>query len=572
MFTTVAGDKPTLPVVAFQVFTMQVYDEFIQLLKKVSPYQARQLPVDKDEIMRTRSIIKLMQDIKHIFHSDHLIAERMHEELQKSKKFTMHMEKYHMLSSLITMYQDKSNSRYLNFYGPARTVTTVPYYRILNLKEESSEDRQQVDIKGKAVFIGLSQLSPVDQKESFYTVYSESHGLDLSGIEIVATAFANLIEDLSVQPVNFRVYLTIIFFWGVGLGVICKRFSTSVSFYIIAGLVTAYLIFTVSQFKNNAVWYPIITTLIFQPVLAIFGGLLWNYIDVKKERQNIRKALGFYLPNEIADQLSKNIENIHSSHQIVFGICLSTDAEQYSSLAETMDPKELGSFMNRYYETIFKPIKQHGGIVSDVIGDSVLAIWISAYPESVLKQKACTAALEISREILKFNQESVNFKLPTRIGLHSGHILMGNIGAIDHYEYRPVGDIVNTATRIEGLNKHLKTQILVTKEVINNLDGFLTREIGEFKLAGKTKPVMIHELVCRLEEANEQQRRAYVVFTVALELFRRRSWDEAVEEFQETIDILGSDGPSDFYIKLCRQNKELIPGALWDGVIQMEKK
>jgi adenylate cyclase len=572
MFTTVAGDKPTLPVVAFQLFTMQVYDEFIQLLEKVSPHQARQLPVDKDEIMKTRSIVKLMQDIKHIFQSDRLIAERMREELQKSKRLMMQREKYHMISSLITMYQNNSNSQYLNFYGPARTIATIPYYKILNLKEKSSEDRQQFDIKGKAVFIGLSQLSPIDQRESFYTVYSESHGLDLSGIEIVATAFANLIEDMPVQPVNFRAYLAVIFFWGVVLGIICKRISSSAAFFSIIGLITVYMILAVFQFKNYGVWYPVITTIFVQPVLAIFAGLGWNYIEVRQERQNIRKALGFYLPDNIADQLSTNIESFHSSHQIVFGICLSTDAEQYSSLSETLEPKELGSFMNRYYETIFKPIKQHGGIVSDVVGDSVLAIWISAYPESVLKQGACTAALEISREMQKFNQESVNFKLPTRIGLHSGHILMGNIGAIDHYEYRPVGDIVNTATRIEGLNKYLKTQILVTKDVINNLDGFFTREIGEFKLAGKAKPVMIHELVCLLEEANEQQRSAYVFFTVALELFRKRSWDEAIEEFQETINILGSDGPSEFYIKLCKQNKEFDPGELWDGVILMEKK
>jgi adenylate cyclase len=572
MFTTVAGDKPTLPVASFQVFTMQVYDEFLQLLKKADPDQSDTLPHDKNAIINTRGIEKLIRDIRHIFQRKPEIAEKMLEELQKSRTSSTDQKKYQIIRSLIKMYQKNSNSQYINFYGPARTIPTVPYYQILNLKEKSSEHRQQFDIKGKAVFIGLSQFSPVDQKESFYTVYSESRGLDLSGIEIVATAFANMVEDLPVQPVNFRVYLIIIFFWGIGLGIICKRLSTTATFYSIIGLITVYMILAVFQFKHYGVWYPVITTIFVQPVLAIFAGLGWNYIEVKHERQNIRKALGFYLPDNIADQLSKNIENIHSSHQIVFGICLSTDAEQYSSLAETMDPKELGSFMNRYYETIFKPIKQHGGIVSDVIGDSVLAIWISAYPESVLKQKACTAALEILREIQKFNRESVNFKLPTRIGLHSGHILMGNIGAIDHYEYRPVGDIVNTATRIEGLNKYLKTQILVTKEVINNLDGFLTREIGEFKLAGKSKPVIIYELVCRLEEANERQRRAYVVFTVALELFRKRSWDEAIEEFHEAIDILGSDGPSDFYIKLCRHNKELIPGELWDGVIHMEKK
>ena len=139
-----------------------------------------------------------------------------------------------------------------------------------------------------------------------------------------------------------------------------------------------------------------------QPVLALFGGLFWNLFDVKQERANIRKALGFYLPDEIADKLAHNIETIHSSHQSVYGICLSTDAEQYSSLAEALEPKDLGSFMNRYYETIFKPIKQHGGIISDVIGDSMLAIWVSSKPETQLKQKACMAAFDISRAITEF--------------------------------------------------------------------------------------------------------------------------------------------------------------------------
>ena len=572
MFTTVAGDKPTLPVAAFQVSTMEVYGEFLQLLKKADPYRADELPYDKDSIINTRGIEKLIRDIRHIFQREPRIAVKMLEELQKSKTLSTDRQKYQMISSLIKMYLNISQSRYLNFYGPARTIPTVPYYQILKMHEKSIAETQRIDVKGKAVFIGLSQLSPIDQKESFYTVYSESHGLDLSGIEIVATAFANMLEDLSVQPVDFRIYLAIIFIWGIMLGFICKKLSTTAAFYSIFGLSTLYLILAVSQFKNNGLWYPIISPLLIQPVLALFGGLFWNLFDVKQERENIRKALGFYLPDEIADNLAHNIETIHSSHQIVYGICLSTDAEQYSSLAEVLEPKELGSFMNRYYETIFKPIKQHGGVISDVIGDSMLAIWVSSKPEIGLKQKACLAAFDISRAIHYFNMESHSFKLPTRIGLHYGHILIGNIGAVDRYEYRPVGDIVNTATRIEGLNKYLKTQILVTKEVISQLNGFFTREIGNFMLAGKTKPVEIHELICRLEESDERQTKAYSIFAMAVEAFRRKSWDEAIEGFQETIDILGNDGPSAFYIKLCEHHKETVPGELWDGVIQMEKK
>ena len=343
MFTTAAGDKPTLPVTAFQVFMMQVYDDFISLLKKVSPDQASRLPSDRDKIINSGGIERLIRNIRYIFQSEPLVAERMLDELRNSKTLTSDTRKYQLINSLIRMYQTSSYSQYLNFYGPARTITTIPYYEVLRMNGRSPGGIQSSDIKGKAVFVGLSQLSPVDQKESFFTVYSQRQGLDLSGIEIVATAFANLVEDMPVQPIDFRLYLVIIFLWGVSLGFICRSFSTPVSFYSMIVLTTLYMIFAVYQFKHNGTWYPVIGAVFFQPIAAFFGGLLWNYIDVKQERQNIRKALGFYLPDDVADGLTRNVESIHSSHQIVFGICLSTDAEQYSSLAEVLPPKELGS-------------------------------------------------------------------------------------------------------------------------------------------------------------------------------------------------------------------------------------
>ena len=100
-----------------------------------------------------------------------------------------------------------------------------------------------------------------------------------------------------------------------------------------------------------------------------------------------------------------------------------------------------------------------------------------------------------------FNRANRTSQLPTRIGLHTGQMMVGNIGAIDRYEYNPIGDIVNTASRIEGLNRHLGTRILASREVLYGLDEFLTRDLGEFVLAGKSKPVAVYELVCRKEEA-----------------------------------------------------------------------
>ncbi len=136
----------------------------------------------------------------------------------------------------------------------------------------------------------------------------------------------------------------------------------------------------------------------------------------------------------------------------------------------------------------------------------------------------------------------------------------------------PVGDIVNTATRIEGLNKYLGTQILVSEEVIRQLDDFLAREIGTFLLAGKSKPIVVHGLFCPKEDTNEAQQRACAFFAEALMAFRKQSWDEAIERFDRARECFGQDGPSSFYIKLCQEYRANPPGPLWDGTVHMDKK
>jgi len=338
------------------------------------------------------------------------------------------------------------------------------------------------------------------------------------------------------------------------------------------GLSLLYLLFARGQFNATATWYPIVLPLFVQFPLASFGAVLWQYINSNKERQNIRKAFGYYLPTRVVDQLSKNIANIKTSTQVVYGICLSTDAEHYTSLSEAMDPTELGNFMNRYYEAVFGPIKQRAGIVANVLGDSVLAIWVASHADTPLRKEACLAAIEIAEALRQFNESSGPYTLPTRIGLHSGPLLLRHIGAMDHYEYRPVGDIVNTATRIEGLNKYLETQILASEEVIRQLDDLPTREIGTFLLAGKSKPLVVHGLFCPKGKACESQTRACALFAEALMAFRKQSWDEAIEKFEGSRQCFGQDGPSAFYIKLCREHSANPPGSSWDGVVHMGRK
>ncbi|MEJ2231781.1 MAG: adenylate/guanylate cyclase domain-containing protein [Nitrospirales bacterium] len=241
-------------------------------------------------------------------------------------------------------------------------------------------------------------------------------------------------------------------------------------------------------------------------------------------------------------------------------------------MSEKLNPQELSDMLGKYFEALFTPVREHGGLIVDLKGDSILAIWKAPEDDPGLRKQACLAALDIAKSVDRFNLAVAPYSLPTRIGLHAGQFTIGTVGAVDHYEYRPAGDVVNTASRVEGFNKYLGTTIAVTEEVIGGLDGFLTKDLGHFRLKGKAKSLGIHELVSRLEEAEVHQKRASTIFAGALVAFRRQSWDEARGLFAQCVDVLEKDGPSDFYIQLCDQYLEHPPQEDWDEVVTLEKK
>ena len=172
---------------------------------------------------------------------------------------------------------------------------------------------------------------------------------------------------------------------------------------------------------------------------------------------------------------------------------------------------------------------------------SATPCWRSGRRHSQMRRSGIRPALQRSILPVLWNGSSNRpvLQLPTRIGLHAGPMLLGNIGAIDHYEYRAVGDIVNTASRMDGLNKFLGTQILVSAEVLQQLDGFLTRELGTFLLAGKSKPLVVHELLCPLGESTPQQRSLCSLFAEALGAYRAQAWDRPSSNFPSSTRLPG---------------------------------
>ncbi|MDZ4341498.1 MAG: adenylate/guanylate cyclase domain-containing protein [Candidatus Binatia bacterium] len=569
-FQSGAGDSPTFPAVAFQLYTIEVYPDFIRLLERVAPGQTKNFPLDAVGAIKGRSLQRLMRDIRDLFESDPSIESKMLEELDRGYSSTDDGNKHALLKSLIKLYGG-SNRRYVNYYGPPHTVTTIPFYRGLQLGQ-SNESGKLVDVKGKAVFVGLSERILAERKDSFYTVFSQANGVFIGGVEIAATAFLNMLEDRPVNPIGSQHYLLLIVFWGVVIGAICRTSSILLGAASVVLLSVGYFAAAAFQFKTAGTWLPIVIPLFVQAPLGFVAAVLWNYVETNKERQQIRKALAYYVPDEVVDQLAKNIVDIKNSGQMVYGACLFADVAGYTTLSEKMAPQQLSDLMHKYFEATFAPVKQHGGLVVNLKGDSFLAIWKATRMEDGLRRQACLAALDVAKAVQRFNATVEDLNLPTRVGVHSGQIFLGNIGAGDHYEYGPTGDTVNTASHMDGLNKYLGTEVLASDEIVQQLDGLLTREVGKFMLRGKAQPIVVHELLGRAEEADETRKKSLEIFTQGLAAFRRRSWDEAAEHFACAIENSPNDGPAQFYAKLCEEYRINPPGEAWDGVIALEEK
>lgn len=568
-FKPEAGDIPTLPVVALHIFSLDALGRFEDIAAKTG-LKAGDLFLKENGQWPYR-YEGIVSRIRAAWESDPKASARLAEELERSRGSLLSQGDYTKLRALMKVYQGPT-MRYLNFYGPPQTVTTIPYHRVISWASPAAGGHRPIDLKGKAVFVGHSTKNQDYQREGFFTVFSQSTGLDLSGVEIAATGFGNLLEDSAIVPLNGWGTVLVFVVGAMILGLVSMSLPVGLAALAVIGLGLCYLFAVELHFIGGFVWWPVIIPLFVQAPCGLLSSFAIRYRHASKERENVRKALEYYLPRQLVKELAKNIASLKSTRQLVYGICLFTDAEQYTALSEKMNPGDLAQYMNRYFETIFDPVRRHGGAVSNVVGDSMLALWISPGPDPSLQTKACLAALDITRAVDGFNASPDLPSLQTRLGLHSGHFLLSNIGAIDHYEYRPIGDIVNTATRIEGLNKYLKTSILVSSEVLHGLEGLLVREVGSFIVAGKSTPLTLYQLVGRAEEATSAQHEAGSLCAQAIAAFRSRRWEESGELFMKCKAILEEDGVSDFYIGLCSRYQQHPPPDGWDGTIQMDRK
>lgn len=552
VFRESSGDAPTAPVVLLQLLAFPLYDEFVRLMFKVDANAVAKLP----EKINSQNLHNVILDTRILFMQDQQLAAKMQQKLDADSSIS-HSNR-HLIKALLNIYSGEQK-RYLNFYGPPRSIQTISYYDALQEKS--------IDFKNKIVFVGFSAANQSEQdigRDDYHTVFSNPDGLNISGVEIIATAFANLYENKSIHFFHFSANWIILFAFGftVSMMFLVPDRRLSLDGIVFTGALSIfvtviYLFGAYYVFSKLAVWLPVVIPIL-QLILAFVIVQVLKLLDSASENSKLenqvsalQKIFGSTFPNMALEKIIGKEKN----EQGIYGCCLNTDIEGYSSLAEPMGPRALRQLIDQYRNVLKEPIHKHQGHIVDMIGDSMLALWIVNPNDPQSRINACQASLDVALAIEQFNlsrPEGIP-NLPTRFGLHFGELSLSR----DQGSYSIAGDVVNATNRIQESNKKFGTRILVSNEVIDGLEDFLIRPLGDSYLRGRVKPVILFELMAHRNSATVAQKWLCEIFCEAFAHYQTRNWSVARRYFSEILKEYNNDGPANYFVKMCQDNDQL---------------
>lgn len=568
-FKPSTGNSPTTAAIALQLHAMRHYNQWLALLEQNRVLGLRQLPSDPSAVKSAGDLRNLMITLRSSLAGDSDLNERFNYTIDQSRE--LGGEDRRVLKALSALYTGPEN-RYLNFYGPPGTIARIPYQVVI--KPDLQLGRPDpVDLNGKVVFVGYSDLADPEQPDRFYTVFTGDDGVDLSGVEIMATAFANLLADRSVRPSSLATAASIALIFGFTIGAALYVLPAVIgtAFALAASVIYAAAVQWI--FNTEDVWLPLAIPILVQLPVALLIGLMGQYLVERRLERRMSRAISYYLPENIVRDLTEKHLDPSKANRVVYGACLATDMSGFTAIAEKKSPTELAVFMNAYFDAIADALKRHTVDITNFHADTIMCAWIGTDPSPAPRKKAILAALDVMREIETFSKRDGSFHLNARIGLQDGQFYVGHTGGGGRLAYSILGDPANTASRLESLNKELGTHILAAQSVIGDLSSdILVRPLGSFRFVGKTEVTPVSEILARRSEATENQIDLCNRFSQALDVLRARGSLEATALFESILTQHEDDGPSRFYLARCRHYASDGASATDPTVIHLDRK
>jgi adenylate cyclase len=467
------------------------------------------------------------------------------------------------LRALIALYAS-GNDLYINPYGPSGTVKTVAYHEV----ENATADDPGL-FKDKVVFVGPSvDLGQNTKGGTVATAYS-----DISSTELLATAFCNVRDRSYLSQPLPSVWAGLALAWGYLVGISALALPLRTSLVVLTGVGALFGITAIFLF-GTGLWLPMAVPAC-QWLVACAGAWGRQYFRQNTELKGITRVK---VPSGLLKEVEGADTDIKQRGWQRLGVCMATDGQGYTRLAEAKGEYWLANFMREYQQMIDGLIRAHEGVIKDWAGDGMVALWIeqgttasaSAEREGFIGwlrnklqgrwstgyrqtanahgiRQALTVALRLRDAVDGFTKRhGVHF--PIRIGIHRGPLWVSF-----QQELQVFGDTLNTASRLEGLNKTLQTSILVSDTSGFDFSGFITRRLGRFELSGRSSSVEIYELLGEAEMAGSQHQTLCTRFSDALASYEEQHWPEARHAFSALLDDFPDDGPTKFFLKICNQ-------------------
>ncbi|MEJ2199916.1 MAG: adenylate/guanylate cyclase domain-containing protein [Desulfuromonadaceae bacterium] len=472
-----------------------------------------------------------------------------------------------------------------NYGGTSRTLPSLSFVDVVNNRFSPEQ------VKGKIVILGSSLVAEKDFFTTPITRFSRpTHDATGRFKEVVtyvlaqkelgvachAHAVETILSGRFIQKApSWSIVLLIVlcgllglFFYASRLGLLAE---ISLLFLFLLGL----LLGAYCCLSPGRLWLDVAhpAAVVFAQFLA---GLTLQKNFQRKRTSFITDIFGKYVSpavvtNLVKGDLSLNMEGQQKEVSILF-----SDLRNFTAISETLGAQATGHLLNDYFDRMIPLIFQHEGTLDKLMGDAIMAFFGAPLELPTHPQKAAETALAMLAVLDQWQQEyeaTIVSPLELGIGINTGDVTVGNLGSRDFMDYTIIGDAVNLASRLEGLNKVYGSRIIIGEQTAAALDErFLLRELDRVRVKGKLVPERIFELLCFRAEADDALLGMVAAFSEGLNHFRRGLWDEARSCFSRAANYVPEDGPTALYLKRIAQFQQEAPGAEWDGVTRYLEK
>ncbi|MBU0710855.1 adenylate/guanylate cyclase domain-containing protein [bacterium] len=461
---------------------------------------------------------------------------------------------------------DKDGRAELFWYGPGgpgNTFTYVSFAQLLNAYFQTQlglESDISLEIfKDKAVFIGATAAGLLDLKTTPFSPLEP-----YPGVEIYATLFSNIVRGDFIRHFNSGWWIVLSLLLLAGLCYAWQRLNIWKATLISVIVLSIPVIVAIYLFQNKFYFFPVVQSEA-AIIMSVIAVLVVNYLTEGREKAQVKKVFNRYLHPAVVESLTRNPETVEMGGKEIEATVVFTDLQGFTGTSELFTPHEIVAFLNDYFAQVETIIFQNNGMLDKYTGDGIMAIFGAPIESQDHAFQSCQAVIGFQKlSKLSIEKAGKTIQLITRVGMNSGRLIVGNIGSPNRMDFTAIGDTVNLAARLEGVNKIYGTQNLISETTYEMIrEKVICREIDHIRVKGRDAALRIFSIVGEIGKVDNKTQDMLSLHHDALKLYRQRDFKDATDKFEKALRLVPDDPVAQVFVRRCAQLLEN-PGLIDD--------